>query len=177
MDSHDIVLHADIPGSPFAIIKTNGGAPSDTTLSEAAQMVASYSKGWRAGLSALDVYWIHPEQVRKSPPSGEYLARGSFMIYGPRNYLRNVPLRLAIGMKVFDHEIQVIGGPPSAIATYSSYFVEIMPGREKTGKLIQKIRSKIRNKMPDNIKSKINRLPLDEFIVFIPGGRGEIVDK
>jgi predicted ribosome quality control (RQC) complex YloA/Tae2 family protein len=177
MDSNDIVLHADIPGSPFAIIKTEGGSPSNTTLREAAQMVASYSKGWRTGLSALDVYWIRPEQVRKSPPSGEYLARGSFMIYGQRNYLRNMSLRLAIGVKVSDHEIQVIGGPPSAVAAHASSFAEIIPGRVKTGKLIRNIQSKLLRGVPDNVKSRIKRLPLDEFQVFIPGGRGELVKK
>jgi len=35
------------------------------------------------GVSA---YWIHPDQVKKSAPSGEFLPKGSFTIEGQRNF-------------------------------------------------------------------------------------------
>ncbi|UCH01503.1 MAG: NFACT family protein, partial [Candidatus Bathyarchaeota archaeon] len=114
-DSNDVVLHTDIPGSPFGVIKTKGSQPSENVIKEAAQMVASYSKAWRMGVSTIDVYWIKPEQVSKTPPSGEYLPRGSFMIHGSRNYLKKVPLKLAVGIKETPYGYEVIGGPPSAI--------------------------------------------------------------
>ncbi|MEM2273196.1 MAG: ribosome rescue protein RqcH, partial [Candidatus Bathyarchaeia archaeon] len=47
MEEHDIVFHADIPGSPFTIIKTGGRQPSEETMLEAAQFTASYSRAWR----------------------------------------------------------------------------------------------------------------------------------
>jgi predicted ribosome quality control (RQC) complex YloA/Tae2 family protein len=173
-DERDIVFHADIPGSPFAVIKADEGTPSKTTIEEAAQMVASYSRAWRMGVNAIDVYWIKPDQVSKTPPSGEYLPRGSFMIYGTRQYLRNIPLQLAIGIKYTSERILVIGGPPSAINSQTSLSVNIIPGRVKTGQLVKRLVTTLIRKAPEDIKQDIRRLPLQEFQIFIPGGGGEI---
>jgi hypothetical protein len=35
-----------------------------------------------------DVYWVLGSQVSKTPPSGEYIVKGSFMINGTRNYIK-----------------------------------------------------------------------------------------
>jgi predicted ribosome quality control (RQC) complex YloA/Tae2 family protein len=173
-DKRDIVFHADIVGSPFVVIKVGDGTPSKTTLEEAAQMVASYSRAWKMGVNTVDVYWIKPDQVSKTPPSGEYLPRGSFMIYGTRQYLRSVPLKLAIGIKYTSEGIVVIGGPSSAINSQTSLFVNIVPGRVKTGQLVKRLVTMLISKAPGDIKQEIRRLPLQEFQMFIPGGGGEI---
>jgi predicted ribosome quality control (RQC) complex YloA/Tae2 family protein len=173
-DSMDVVLHADTPGSPFAVIKTEGREPSPETLREAAQMVVSYSKVWRSGASAMDAYWIRPEQVSKTPPSGEYLARGSFMIHGQRHYLRKVPLRLAVGIKLTSDRPVVVGGPPTAVRTQTPFYQEIVPGRLKAGELIRRIVARLIGKVPEDAKREISVLPTDEFQVFIPGGRGQL---
>lgn len=172
--STDIILHADIHGSPFAIIKTLGKTPTEITFNEAAQMVASYSRAWRMGLISIDVYWVLPEQVSKTPPTGEYLPKGSFMIRGSRNYVKNVPLRLAIGIKNTLDQLTVIGGPPSAIATQTDIYVNIIPGRIKTGKLVKEILSQLLRKTSNNLQEEVKRIPFEEFQAFIPGGRGEI---
>ena len=173
-DKRDIVFHADIVGSPFVVIKVGDGTPSKTTLEEAAQMVASYSRAWKMGVNAVDVYWIKPDQVSKTPPSGEYLPRGSFMISGTRQYLRSVPLKLAIGIKYTSEGIVVIGGPSSAINSQTSLFVNIVPGRVKTGQLVKRLVTMLISKAPGDIKQEIRRLPLQDFQMFIPGGGGEI---
>jgi len=176
-DSNDIILHADILGSPFAVIKTLGKKPSEASINEAAQMVASYSRAWRMGLSSVDVYWVLPEQVSKTPPSGEYLPKGSFMIHGSRNYLKNVPLRLAIGIKNILGRLTVIGGSSSAISAETDNYVKIIPGRVKTGKLVKEIIRLLSRKTSNNKRGKIMRIPFEEFQAFIPGGRGEIAKK
>ncbi|MFB0514320.1 MAG: ribosome rescue protein RqcH, partial [Candidatus Bathyarchaeia archaeon] len=102
MEPHDIVFHADIVGAPFVLIKTDGKAPSEQSLKEAAQLAASFSRAWKETFGAVDVYWMHPKQVSKSPPSGQYLKKGSFMIRGAKNYIRNVPLAVAIGVQIKD---------------------------------------------------------------------------
>ncbi|NIU39543.1 DUF814 domain-containing protein, partial [Candidatus Bathyarchaeota archaeon] len=102
-EPHDIVFHADISGAPFVIIKTEGKRPSEQSLKEAAQLAASYSRAWKETLSTVGVYWVHPRQVSKSPPSGQYLKKGSFIIRGTKNYIRNVPLAVAIGVQIEDH--------------------------------------------------------------------------
>jgi len=43
-----------------------------------------------------NVFWVKPEQVTKTAPTGEYLTTGSFMIRGKRNYLPTTHLILGI---------------------------------------------------------------------------------
>ena len=98
MEPRDIFLHAEIHGAPATIMKTGGKNPSERDLYEAAVIAACYSRGWRERLGYLEVFWVYGEQVSKKPPSGEYLEKGAFMIYGKKNYVR-VELRLALGVE------------------------------------------------------------------------------
>ncbi|MEM2150325.1 MAG: ribosome rescue protein RqcH [Candidatus Bathyarchaeia archaeon] len=173
MENHDIVLHADIAGSPFTIIKTQGRTPTEITINEAAQFTASYSRAWREQVSAVDVYWVKPEQVSKNPPSGEYLPKGSFMIYGARNYIRNVPLELSIGVKD-DDGLRVIGGPTSAVSKQTSLYVRIFPGNTPSGKLAKEIRGMLADMAAPEKREEILRIPLEDIQAFIPSGRGKI---
>jgi predicted ribosome quality control (RQC) complex YloA/Tae2 family protein len=173
MEPHDLVFHADIVGAPFVLIKTEGKTPSEQSLREAAQFAASYSRAWREGFGAVDVYWIRPNQVSKSPPSGQHLKKGSFMIRGAKNYLRRVLLGVAIGVQVKDH-VKIVGGPPEAIAKHASVYVEIVPGEYKSSELARQIRRILSEKAPEDLKRQILETPLDEIQTFIPSGRGRI---
>ncbi|MCX8170727.1 MAG: ribosome rescue protein RqcH [Candidatus Bathyarchaeota archaeon] len=174
MEDQDIVFHADIAGSPFTIVKTKGRMPTEITINEAAQFTASYSRAWREKISAVDVYWVKPEQVSKSPPSGEYLPRGSFMIYGAKNYVRNVPLEVSIGVR--DDELKVIGGPTSAIAKQTNCYVKIFPGDVPSGKLAKEIRRALAEMAPPEKREEILKIPLEDIQAFIPLGLGKMVE-
>lgn len=135
-DKNDIVLHTDMAGSPFFVIKTEGRTPGQATMHEAADATASYSRAWKAGLATTDVFFVAPEQVSKTALSGEFMPKGAFMIYGKTTYIEN-KMHLAIGM----HEGRVIGGPVEAIKANASAMVQIVQGAMKpsdTAKLIQK---------------------------------------
>lgn len=173
MEPHDLIFHADIPGSPFVVIKTQGKTP-EKTIKEAAQFTASYSRAWKEGLRAVDVYWVKPEQVSKTPPSGEYLPRGSFMIYGTKNYVRNVTLEIAIGFKRENGAFRVIGGPLEAISKQTNLFVKVVPGSEPTGKLAKSIRKALAEMSPPEERREILKIPLEEIHAFIPLGQGSI---
>ncbi|MBS7654070.1 NFACT family protein [Candidatus Bathyarchaeota archaeon] len=173
MEPHDLIFHADIPGSPFVLIKTQGKTP-EKTIEEAAQFTASYSRAWKEGLRALDVYWVKPEQVSKTPPSGEYLPRGSFMIYGTKNYVRNVTLEIAIGLKRENGAFRVIGGPLEAISKQTDLFVKVVPGSEPTGKLAKSIIKALAEMSPPEERTEILKIPLEEVHAFIPLGQGSI---
>ncbi|MEM1674602.1 MAG: ribosome rescue protein RqcH [Candidatus Bathyarchaeia archaeon] len=174
MEDHDIVFHADVPGSPFTLIKTYGKEPGEETMFEAAQFTASYSRAWREKFRAIDVYWVKPEQVSKTPPSGQYLPMGSFMIYGARNYVKNVPLEVAIGVKMKNGELKIIGGPLSAISKQTKIYVRIVPGNMTSGKLAKIIRGKLASMVPPEERKTILRIPLEDIQAFIPLGHGEI---
>jgi predicted ribosome quality control (RQC) complex YloA/Tae2 family protein len=171
MEPYDLVFHADIIGAPFVLIKTQGKTPSEQSLKEAAQFAASYSRAWKEGFGAVDVYWVHPHQVSKSPPSGQYLKKGSFMIRGAKNYLRNVPLGVAIGVQIEDHA-KIVGGPPEAIAKHASVYVEIAPGEYKSSELAKQVRRILSEKAPADLEKQILETPLEEIQAFIPSGRG-----
>lgn len=173
-EPHDLVFHADIAGAPFVIIKAEGKTPSQKSITEAAQLAASHSRAWKAKFSAIDVYWVHPEQVSKTPPSGEYLKRGAFMIRGKKNYARRTPLQLAIGIDIERTPLTLIGGPKEAMKSRTDICVEITPGDLSSSKLANKIRHMLKHKVSKNLQEKVSKIPIEEIQAFIPFGKGKI---
>lgn len=143
LGDEDIFLHADIYGGPATVLIRSGGAPQDEDIRDAAVLAACYSRAWKAGFSYVDVYWVLGKQVSKSPPSGEFLTRGSFMVYGERSYLR-VDLKLGIGLRIFCDSIygeyfKVFVGPPDLVKETSISYVVIIPGQEGPENLAKRI--------------------------------------
>ena len=171
LESRDIVLHAEIQ-SPFAIIKSMGRKIDEQSIKEAAVFTACYSKAWKLGLASIDVFWVKPEQVSKRAPSGEYLGKGAFMIYGKRNYIA-VSLRLAIGITFENDTYEIIAGPESAVSSKTKYFVVITPGNLKSSDLVKKIKRKLSKKIPIEKREILESIEISEFQKWIPGG-GEI---
>ncbi|WNZ28727.1 MAG: NFACT family protein [Candidatus Bathyarchaeota archaeon] len=177
MDPNDIVFHAEIVGAPFVLIKTEGKTVPEQTINEAAQLAASYSRAWKELLTAINVYWIHPDQVSKTPPSGQSLPKGSFMIRGTKNFVRGAKLRVAIGLKIEDDDVTLVGGPVDAISSQADAYIELIPGTQKSSEIAKKMRHTLSTKVPDELKRTVTAIPLDEFQRFIPLGRGKIVSK
>ncbi len=173
MEPHDVVFHADIIGAPFVLIKTEGKTPSEQSLKQAAQFGASYSRAWKEMFGAIDVYWFHPEQVSKSPPSGQHLKKGSFIIRGAKNFIRKVPLAVAIGVQIED-PARIIGGPPEAISKHTKVYVIIVPGEHKSSQLAKQVRRVLAEKAPKDWRKQILETPLEEIQSFIPSGKGNI---
>ena len=76
------------------------------------------------GLSA---YWVKPDQVEKSAPSGQYLPKGSFTIRGTRNTLHVSTLRLAIGITKDSDTYVLICGPVASIKKKCLVYAIIEP--------------------------------------------------
>jgi len=174
MEPHDLVFHAEILGAPFVLIKTEGKTAPEQTINEAAQLAASYSRAWREMLGAVNVYWVNPDQVSKTPPSGQFLKKGSFMIRGSKNFVRGVPLQVAIGVQTVEEEMMVVGGPVDAIAHQTKVYVEVVPGEQKSSQLAKQIRHQLSKKVSEDLKRSITEIPLEEIQRFIPLGRGKI---
>jgi len=169
----DIVFHADIAGAPFVVIRTEDKTPSEQAVQEAAQLAASYSRAWREMLHAIDVYWVHPEQVSKSPPPGQHLEKGAFVIRGKKNYLRRVPLCVAIGIVIKENHVEVVGGPSEAIKKQTNVYVEVVPGQQTSRYLARRIRKLLSEKMHEWQKQVLDT-SLEEIQGFIPSGKGAI---
>lgn len=174
VEPQDIIFHAEIMGAPFVVIKSKGKPIPEQTINEAAQLAASYSRAWKEMLSTVNVYWVTPEQVSKTPPSGQFLKKGSFMISGSKNFVRGVSLRIAIGVKLNDKHIRVVGGPVEAISVQANTFVEVVPGDQKSSQLAKDIRHRLSTKVSEDFKRSITAIPIQEFQGFIPLGRGKM---
>lgn len=135
-EAGDLVFHTDMSGSPFALVKGEGREVPQPTKEEAAQLVACYSKAWKLNMPGLEVFYVAPEQVSKTPNAGEFLAKGAFVIRGKTTYLHPA-LEFAVG----PYNGAVMGGPPSAVRAHCEKSVLVVPGDAKTSdaaKLIQK---------------------------------------
>jgi len=167
-ENNDLVIHADVFGSPFFVIK-DGKNANDEVLKNVASICVSHSRAWKNGVGSSDVYCVNPEQVSKTAKAGEFLAKGSFMIYGERRWFRNTALKIYICFK--DGEIFIAGDGGKDILNFKHY-VCLTPGTEKAKDLIKKIKKFYENKKI----SEISDIADDEIIRLIPYGQGQITE-
>jgi predicted ribosome quality control (RQC) complex YloA/Tae2 family protein len=135
----DRYAHAEIHGAPSVVVKNKDGDISDQTLKEACEFALAFSKAWNAKIGAGTAYWVLPDQVSKTPPSGEFLPRGSFMIRGRKNSITNIELRLGIGEIEYEGTKKMMCGPVSAIESQSKIYIIFEPGDMKKSSFIRKI--------------------------------------
>ncbi|HIE31012.1 MAG TPA: fibronectin-binding domain-containing protein [Methanosarcinales archaeon] len=172
LEKRDIFVHTQAPGAPVTIIKADGGGQvPEQTIAEAAQFAVSYSSIWKESQYTGDCYWVHPDQVSKTPEHGEFVAKGAFIIRGKRNYLRNVSISLAIGIT---DEMELIGGPVSAVKKHAGYVIEIAPGRFNQNDLAKKIYRIYSEAFGRSIKVVASP---DQIARFLPPGGSEIRSK
>ncbi|CEG64531.1 hypothetical protein RMATCC62417_01486 [Rhizopus microsporus] len=100
LSKDDVYVHADLHGAASVVVKNkpqaNGQPISPSTLYQAGIMSVCQSKAWDSKV-VTSAYWVYPDQVSKSAPTGEYLTTGSFMIRGKKNFLPPVQLVYGFG--------------------------------------------------------------------------------
>jgi predicted ribosome quality control (RQC) complex YloA/Tae2 family protein len=173
MEKRDLVFHTQTPGAPLTVIKTGGEEVPESTLLEVAQFAVSYSSLWKAGQFSGDCYWIKSEQVTKTPESGEYLKKGAFVIRGERNYFKDIPLGIAVGLELKGGETRVIGGPASAVRKHGDYILEIIPGKFNQNDISKKVYRIYADELNDPRFVKQIASP-DLVAMMIPAGESDI---
>ena len=168
VDDNDLVYHADLFGSPFFVLK-GGRDQSEFEALELSQATVSFSSGWKTGLGAADAYWVQRDQVSGTAESGEYLAKGSFVIRGKKNFVRHAMLQVAIGLDVAG---RVMAGPESAVAKACKDYVVLVPHREKASDTAKKVKRELAL-----LGAGGGSAPLDDIIRALPSGGGKIVRK
>ncbi len=176
MTPNDVFLHASIHGAPYVIIKVPDVPPDEKTLREAAQFAITFSRAWQDGLSSGDAYWLPPEQVSFTPPSGEYLPTGGVMLYGNKNYIKDVAVELAVGLILEDENTIPMSGPPTAIETQCSVYVRVMPSDDKKGQLVKDVIRFLHNALPDEQKHLLDQIPQEDIMRLLPSGGGRVID-
>nr|WP_319374609.1 ribosome rescue protein RqcH [uncultured Methanobacterium sp.] len=169
LDNQDIYLHSDIHGAPSVVIKKGEveGEIPESTIQEAGSLAASFSSAWNKGYGSQDVYWVHPDQVSKTPQSGEFVARGAFIIRGSRNYLRGIPLKIAVGIVDYEGE-RIMAGPVESLAKHTDNYVVLKPGFTKKEEIARSVLKKID---PKRI------LTLEDVIRVLPSGKCDFEGK
>jgi len=133
LKSKDLYVHADIHGAPSVIVKhpETGASAGPVTLAEAGQFSVAFSKAWRAGLASTSAFWVTSEQVSKAAASGEFVARGAWVIHGTKNVLRDLPTELGVGTVEYQGAELWCAAPPSALRARGRVRVRIVPGEER----------------------------------------------
>ena len=144
----DRYVHADIHGAPSVVVKSIESMTA-ATLMEAAIFSLAMSKAWNAGIGSGSGYWVTPEQVSKTPQSGEHLAKGAFVIRGKRNYFERLPLRLAIGVCAVEGVEKVMCGPVQAVSKNCKDYVELVPGKTSKESATKELSSRFSQSIDD----------------------------
>ena len=167
---NDKIFHGDIFGSPFFILKDAEHAP-DTSMNEIAHATVCFSRAWREGMYGVSAYWVNPDQVKKSAPSGEFLPKGSFTIEGQRNFIKSETLRLAVGIIKQDDDYVLTCGPPEPIKKYSICYAIIEPHGSEMVETAKKIRIEFSKIEEQTAKS----ISVDDYVRTLPAGKSQII--
>jgi predicted ribosome quality control (RQC) complex YloA/Tae2 family protein len=177
MEPSDIFVHADVHGAPVVIVKSEGREVPESTIREACLFSVSYSRLWKAGVGAGDAYWTKGEQVSLTPPSGEYLQKGSFMVRGQRNYVKGMALRISVGILIdSDGYVIPVAGPSPSVAKRSKIIIELVPGGESGSKLARLVKWKLTKLASSDLKPEIEQISIDEFLLVLPPGGASIAE-
>ena len=151
MKKDDLFFHADIQGAAATIL-IDGQPAEEADRDDAARLAAVFSKAWQKGVGSINVYSVKPDQVKLSAKAGEFLAKGSFVMQGEREWHKNVPLEIKAFMD---------GEMPSLSTTTGT---TITPGKTKKSDLAKKMKMKYGGSLDDWIQLLPQGGKLDENI-------------
>ena len=171
MEPGDRVFHAEVYGSPFFILK--GGGSSAAALEETAQATVCFSRVWREAMHGSGSYWVDPDQVKKSAPSGQYLPKGSFTIEGRRNFVRASSLKLCMGIMERDGDTLLVCGPPDAVAKHTRSYVTIEPGGSDASAAAKAVRRELLSMEVEGA----DLYNIDDYIRALPPGMSRIASR
>ncbi|PSQ02822.1 hypothetical protein BRC94_00815 [Halobacteriales archaeon QS_5_70_17] len=182
MERGDRFFHTQAHGAPATVLKATGPSEAardvdipERSREEAAQFAVSYSSVWKEGHFSGDVYEVAPDQVSKTPESGEYVEKGSFVVRGDRTYYRDTPVGCAVGIAV-EPQSQVIGGPPSAIEPRAVTPIRVEPGQYAQNDMAKMLYREFRERFAD--ESFVRKVAsADRVQEFLPTGGSRIVEE
>ncbi|MGQ0794767.1 MAG: ribosome rescue protein RqcH [Nitrosopumilaceae archaeon] len=174
LENDDKVFHAEIFGSPFFLLKKSSESNMNSIL-ETAQATVCFSRTWREGLYGLSSYWVNPDQIKTAAPSGQFIAKGSFIVEGKRNFVKVSSMRLAIGLLEKNERYSLMCGPPEPVKKNCIYYVMIEPSGFEMVEIAKKIKLEfLKFKEKEDV---IKSISMDDFTRVIPAGDSHIVES
>ena len=130
---------------------------------------------WKEGQFAGDVYMAEPSQVSKTPESGEYVEKGSFVVRGDRTYFRDTPVGCAVGIAVTP-QTQVLGGPPAAIEPRTETSIRLEPGQYAQNDMAKLCYREFKSRFED--QTFVRKVAsADRIQEFLPAGGSRMVEE
>ncbi|MFA5050121.1 MAG: NFACT RNA binding domain-containing protein [Candidatus Micrarchaeia archaeon] len=154
MEDNDLFFHADITGGSVVILK-NGVNSSREEREEAAGFAASFSRAWKMKYASIDVYSLKKEQLSKYSQGG-FVGKGGIAMEGQREWFRNTPLKLKIGLGDLGPEVL-----PYCSRKIIKNEKILIPGNEKKEKAAKKL-------------SNLFKIHIDEIAQILPSGELKI---
>ena len=172
LEGGDTFVHADVHGGSVVVVKGSTGC-----MDEVAQFAASYSGAWKSGHFTADVYAAAPQQVSKTPRSGEYVGKGGFIVRGERTWYRDVPVGVAIGLQE-EPALRVIGGPPAALEHRARIRVILHPGQFESNDVARKVVRILKERLTgDRAREARAVLRTEAVAAFVPAGGSDIEEE
>jgi hypothetical protein len=99
---------------------------------------------------------------------------GAFAVNGKRNWMRNLPLKLAVGV-VGGEKTRFVGGAVDAVKAKTAAYATLVPG-DVTGKeLLKQILQALALKLPKEQREKVEKAPIEQVREFVPYTKGRLV--
>ncbi len=165
MEENDLIFHTEASGSPWGLLKDAKDKASKEDIEEAAQFLTCFSAQWKKGFGTADAFWVTHDQVTKKTMTKEYAAKGAFMVYGKKNILKNIQLKVCLGvqtkeLKTDEGEVieflEMFSGVENACKKYcKNRFVKIEPGQSTYKALTKEIKKRLKLNSIDDLPSLI----------------------
>ncbi len=149
MRDTDLYAHADISGASSVVIRVEKDQiADDATKVQGCHFSVLHSKAWNAKIGSTPAYWVIPDQVSRTPQSGEFVAKGSFIIRGKKNMVDKLPLVGAAGTIYVEGVPKVMFGPETAVLKMcNGKYFRIRPGNIKKSDVVKKISAELGGEM------------------------------
>jgi len=176
MRKYSVYIHSNVAGSGSCIVynEIDKEIPQ-RTLDEAGACVICHTRAWKDH-SPDKTWWVKPDQVSKTAPTGEYVGKGSFIIRGTKNMLHQPNLRMGLSLLFKNTDSETLsdsGGEktewcipvcaPYSAVSKNKFKVKLVPGNMKIGRTLKEIKSIFFANGNDYEKAAIRKVPDDDY--------------
>jgi len=129
-----IVMHTEVPGSPFSVILDDKKNITKRDIEECAIFTACFSKAWKLGKSNAIVHLFNSSQLRKSKGMNE----GTWAVSGNVKKI-SVPLVLVLTKQ--DSVLRAV--PEKSVIKKEDAIIKICPGKIQKNEFVAKLATEL----------------------------------